>query len=109
MAQLRQGYGEFRRRGAEVVVVGPEAPARFAAYWERERLPFVGLSDPGHTVLKLYGQQVSLFRLGRMPAQAIVDASGIVRWVHYGHSMADIPGNGELLDLLDALGVPAGG
>lgn len=103
MAQLRQDYPEFVRRDAEILVVGPEDAAAFARYWEQERLPFLGLPDPRHTVLKLYGQEVSLFKLGRMPAQAIVDRNGMIRWVHYGHSMSDIPPNEELLTLLDGL------
>jgi peroxiredoxin Q/BCP len=107
MAQLRRDSSEFTRRGAEIVVVGPEGPAGFRVYWEREKLPFVGLPDPEHTVLKLYGQQVKLFKLGRMPAQVIVDAAGVARWAHYGHSMSDIPANAELLALLDELGTPA--
>lgn len=103
MAQLRQDYEEFVKRGAEILVVGPEGPEAFARYWEQEKLPFVGLPDPSHTVLKLYGQEVNLFKLGRMPAQAIVDREGVVRWIHYGHSMSDIPPNEELLALLDEL------
>jgi peroxiredoxin len=106
MAQLRQGYQEFVRRGAEVVVVGPEGPEGFRRYWKREKLPFTGLPDPEHTVLKLYGQKVNLFKLGRMPAQVIVDATGVVRWVHYGHDMSDIPANDELIGLLDEIGAP---
>jgi len=108
MAQLRRAYGEMREAGAEVVVVGPEAPAAFRAYWERERLPFVGLPDPAHAVLRLYGQQVKLFKLGRMPAQVIVDSAGVARWAHYGHSMSDIPDTSELLALLAALPPPSG-
>jgi len=103
MAQLRQDYQEFVRRGAEVVVVGPEGADAFGDYWQREALPFVGLPDPGHTVLKLYGQEVNLFKLGRMPAQVIVDREGVARYVHYGHDMSDIPPNEELLSLLDTL------
>jgi peroxiredoxin Q/BCP len=104
MAQLRQGYAEFAARDAEIVVVGPEGQAAFAAYWQEERLPFVGLPDPTHSVLKLYGQEVNLFKLGRMPAQVIVDKSGWARYVHYGRSMSDIPSNAELLALLDSIG-----
>ncbi len=103
MAQLRQDYDRFVERNAEVIVVGPEDAEAFARYWEENRLPFVGLPDPKHTVLKLYGQEVNLFKLGRMPAQAIIDRDGIVRWVHYGHSMSDIPSNDELLALLREL------
>jgi len=103
MAQLRQDYGEFVQREAEVVVVGPENAEAFAAYWAQEELPFVGLPDPKHSVLKLYGQEVNLFKLGRMPAQVIVDKQGRVRYAHYGHAMIDIPEDGELLALLDQL------
>jgi peroxiredoxin len=105
MAQLRQDYAEFGRREAEVVVVGPDSPAAFKTYWEQNALPFVGLSDPGHSVLRLYGQEVNLFKLGRMPAQVVVDKEGVARFAHYGHSMSDIPPNPELLQLLDGLTV----
>jgi peroxiredoxin Q/BCP len=103
MAQLRQDYPRFEEKNAAVVVAGPENAGAFRRYWQEESLPFVGLPDPGHTVLKLYGQQVNLFKLGRMPAQVIIDRKGTVRYVHYGHSMQDIPSNGEILSLLETL------
>ena len=103
MAQLRRDYEKFVERGAEVVVVGPEDAGKFVSYWAKEKLPFVGLPDPKHRVLKLFGQQVKIFKLGRMPAQVLVDKHGMARFVHYGHSMSDIPENRELLDLLEQL------
>ena len=103
MAQLRQDYDEFVKRETEVVVVGPESRGEFVKYWEKESLPFIGIPDPKHEVLKRYGQEVKLFKLGRMPAQAIIDKQGVVRFVHYGHSMQDIPPNSDLLDLIDQL------
>lgn len=103
MAQLRQDYAAFEQRDALIVVVGPEDADAFNKYWQENSLPFIGLPDPKHSVLKLYGQEVNLFKLGRMPAQVIVDRNGIVRFVHYGHSMSDIPENSELLELLDRL------
>jgi peroxiredoxin Q/BCP len=54
-------------------------------------------------VLKLYGQQIKLFKFGRMPAQVLVDKAGIARFVHYGHDMRDIPKNQEMLTLIDSL------
>ena len=105
MAQLRQDYQEFVKRQAQVIVVGPEDAKAFAAYWQQHDLPFVGLPDPQASVLKLYGQEVNLFKLGRMPAQVIVDIAGVARFVHYGHSMSDIPPNEEVLALLDQLNV----
>lgn len=103
MAQLRRDYDEFVSRGAEVIVIGPEDAQSFARYWEENNLPFVGLPDARRSVLKKYGQEVNLFKLGRMPAQAIVDREGVVRFAHYGRSMSDIPQNQELLTVLDEL------
>ena len=103
MAQLRDAYGDFKSRGSEIVVIGPEKAPSFESYWREHRLPFRGVPDPSHKVLKLYGQQVKLFRLGRMPAQVVVDREGRVRFVHYGHSMGDIPANDDILSILDQL------
>ena len=103
MAQLRQDYPAFVERDAEIVVVGPEDGATFADYWQREDLPFVGLPDPSHSVLKRYEQEVNLFKLGRMPAQVIIDKAGVARYVHYSRSMSDIPANTELWELLDKI------
>ncbi len=103
MAQLRQDFERIQELNALIVVVGPENAASFQHYWQEHDLPFMGLPDPKHTVLKLYGQQVKLFKFGRMPAQVIVDKKGIARFVHYGHSMADIPSNDELISLLQAI------
>jgi peroxiredoxin Q/BCP len=38
-----------------------------------------------------------------MPAMVIIDKQGIVRFVHYGHSMSDIPENTEVLSTLKML------
>ena len=103
MAQLRQDYAEFQSRSTAVVVVGPEDAAGFSEYWSQNELPFVGLPDPSHSVLKRYGQEVKLFKLGRMPAQVLVDRSGVARYVHYGHDMQDIPATSEVLALIDGL------
>lgn len=103
MAQLRHDYEKFASRDAEILVLGPERPQKFQKYWEEHDLPFTGLPDPKHSVLKRYGQEINLFKLGRMPAQIIVDKQGCARFVHYGQSMSDIPENDELLGLLDEL------
>ena len=103
MAQLRQDYAEFIRREAEVFVIGPESAQAFKDYWHKEDLPFIGLPDPEHRVLKLYGQKVNIFKWGRMPAQVTVDKNGIARFVHYGQSMSEIPANEDILAILDGL------
>jgi peroxiredoxin len=103
MAQLRQDFTKFVERDTEIIVVGPEKAQAFAEYWQKHNLPFIGLPDPTSSVLKLYGQEVNLFKLGRMPAQVIIDRAGVARFVHYGHSPNDIPANDELLGILDVL------
>lgn len=46
---------------------------------------------------------MNLFKLGRMPAQVLIDKAGGTRYVHYEHSMSDIPENVELLTLGDKI------
>ena len=100
MAQLRQDYDKFTALDTEIVVVGPDNEKAFLNYWEKHDLPFIGLPDPTHAVLKRFGQEVNLFKFGRMPAQVAIDKQGVARFVHYGHDATDIPANEEILDLL---------
>lgn len=109
MAQLRDDYSSFVNRNAKILVIGPEDKKAFEKYFTGNDLPFIGLPDPSHSVLKLYGQEVKLFKMGRMPAMLIVDLQGNVRFVHYGHEMSDIPTNEEVLTSLDSINQSAAG
>jgi len=100
---LREDYDKFTEEGAEILVIGPEGPRRFKQVWDEQRYPFVGFADYRHTVADLYGQEVNLTKLGRMPAMLIVDKQGIIRFAHFGDHMADIPRNEDVLVLLDQL------
>jgi peroxiredoxin len=100
MAQLRQDYQQFVENEAEVVAVGPDSPEAFMKFWEQEQIPFIGLADPQNNAAKLYDQEVTLLKLGRVPAQMIIDKAGVVRFVHYASSMADIPENEEIIQIL---------
>ena len=103
MAQLRQDFAEFEKRNTDILVIGPEDAAGFKRYFTENSLPFIGLPDPTHSVLKTYGQEIKLFKFGRMPAQVLVDRLGLARFVHYGHDMTDIPLNSEMLGLIDQM------
>jgi peroxiredoxin len=103
MAQLRQDHSQFTGLEVAILVVGPEDAQAFRRYWAEHGLPFTGLPDPTHSVLKLYGQEVNLFKLGRQPAQVGIDRAGRVRFVHYGHDPADIPDNQEILGLFRSI------
>jgi peroxiredoxin Q/BCP len=82
-------------------VVGPEDADSFKMYWKSHKLPFIGLPDPTYSVLKRYGQEFNLFKMGRIPAQVLIDKQSIVRFAHYGKSMSDIPENEEILQILE--------
>ena len=101
MAQLRQEYELFKEKDAEVVAIGPEKQEAFAKYWKEHEMPFPGIPDPTHRVADLFQQQVKLLKLGRMPAQVVIDKEGIIRHVHYGTSMKDIPDSREILKILE--------
>jgi peroxiredoxin len=103
LARLRDEYQTFTGRRAEIVAIGPNQPLVFQQYWMNERIPFIGLPDPDHTVARTYRQEVNLFKLGRMPLNCVIDAKGFVRFAHYGKSMSDIPANEELLHVIDEL------
>ena len=101
MAQLRQDRSKFINLDTIIIIIGPEDSRAFKKFWQDNDMPFVGLPDPTHSVLKLYGQQIKLFKFGRMPAQVLVDKKGVARFVHYGKSMSDIPDNYRLLNLIE--------
>jgi peroxiredoxin len=100
---LRRDYKKFVDRDTEVLSIGPEDQEAFKDYWEKEKLPFVGLADPDHKVADRYGQAVRLLKLGRLPSQLIVDREGTIRSRHDGGSMRDIPQNKEVLAELDRI------
>ena len=104
MAQLRQDYPEFAKRDAVVIAIGPEDEASFTHWWLKHKMPFIGIPDSEHKVADLYGQQVKVLRLGRMPELVVVDKQGNMRFKHQGQAMSDIPSNEEVLALLDELG-----
>lgn len=101
--QLHQDYDKFKKMDTEIIVIGPEKAPAFREYFKKHELPFMGIPDENQTVLKLYGQKVNLFKLGRMPGQMLIDKRGELRFVHYGHSMKDIPENEEIFKLIESL------
>jgi peroxiredoxin len=103
MAQLRQDYDKFLKRGVEVLVVGPDSPKAYQEFWEKEKMPFPGLADYRSKTALLYAQEVNLFKFGRMPAVFLIDKAGLVRYYHYSSAMWDIPENEEIFKILDEM------
>jgi len=103
MAQLRQDYDKFQEREAEILVVGPENQHQFQNYWQGNNLPYIGLPDPENRVADLYGQQVKILRMGRLPALVVIDKKGRIRFRNIGDQMYDIPSNKHILSILDRI------
>jgi len=103
MAQLRQDYQQFIDRNTEIIAIGPEGAKAFKEWWDEHQMPLIGIADPEHVIANMYGQQVKLIKLGRMPASILVDKHGQIRYTHFGESMADIPKTEEMLSLIDGL------
>jgi peroxiredoxin len=101
---MKSDYDQFVARKAQIVVIAPHDSEKVKAYWEKEKLPYVGVPDPDGILGKLYKQEWNLIKLGRMPALFVVDRSGLLAFVHYAKDMADIPTNSAILDVLDGRG-----
>ena len=100
---MRDHYGDFNSRNAEIITVGPDPMDSFKEYWEKENIPYIGLSDPDHSVARLYRQEIILFKAGRMPLNCVVDKDGRIRYIHFGSNMTDIPDNEIFLSVIDRL------
>lgn len=100
---MKKDIGQFTERKAKIIVVAPHEKAEVKAYWEKEQLPFIGIPDPDGRLGRLYGQEWNLIKLGRMPALFIIDTKGVIVFSQYAKSMADIPENNELLQILERI------
>ena len=83
------------------VALGGLANSAWIFFWHYQQFPLTLVA----MLVLLATLIITYVRLGigRMPAQVSVDKNGIARFVHYGHSMSDIPENAEVLSLLDQL------
>lgn len=77
-------------------------PESYRNYWVKEKLPLIGLPDPTHSVMNLYRQEMKIHKLGRMPAQTLIDKNEILKFVYYGNTMADIPDINQIQKTLEA-------
>lgn len=101
MMQLYQEKNKFDKRNTKILIVGPDNKEAFKRYFGSHGYNFIGIPDAKNNILKTYGQEINIFKLGRMPAQVLIDKAGIARFVYYGHSMSDIPENNDVLKIID--------
>jgi mycoredoxin-dependent peroxiredoxin len=88
----------------EVIAIGPDGPRAFKKYWEEEKIPFPGCPDIGSKVADVYRQEVNILKFGRMPAEFIIDKYAVIRYLHYGESMSDIPTVDDLIKQITLIG-----
>ena len=77
---FRDSYEVFQEAGAEVIGVSSGSVESHQGFAQKNRLPFVLLSDENSTVRKLYGVPA---KLGIVPGRVtyIIDKKGIVRHI----------------------------
>lgn len=129
---LRQGREEFERADANVVLIGQGSAQEAGAFHDRRNLPFRCLVDDSRIAYHRYGliqgklsqvfgpkvvgplisaalqpetrqRGLSGGHFLQMPGTFVVDAEGIVRYVHRNITIADNPPNDPLLEVLGDL------
>jgi peroxiredoxin len=106
LGQLRENYSRFVKKDSEILIIGPDGPRAFKKYWEEQKMPFPGCADIGSKVADAYFQEVNILKLGRMPAEFIIDLNGTIRYSYYGESMSDIPPVEDILKTIDEIKNP---
>jgi peroxiredoxin len=131
---LREAYPEIARLGAGALAVATGADYQ-ARRLMRDGLPFPALCDPDKNLYRAlgierirwdqwvrpatwrrYAAALGGQRQGRLtgdvlqaPGIVILDASGTVRYLHRGRTLADYPPLGDVLDALRAVAGPSPG
>jgi peroxiredoxin len=100
---LRDQYGEFQSRHAEVLAIAPDSVEHSKRYFEREDIPFPCLGDRDRRVFRQYDVKSAMISLGQRPGLFIIDADGIVRYAHLGFQQWEIPPVVDTLKELDKL------
>lgn len=100
---MRDRYGEFKQRGAEVIAIAPDTVENARTYFERNDIPFPCLPDPDRGVFRQYDVKSSMVSLGQRPGLFVIDKEGVVRYAHLGWQQWEIPSVDETLRQLDAI------
>ena len=79
---FRDSYADFMEAGISVIGINSGSVADHAAFAKANRLPFTLLSDPGNSVLKLFGVKSFLMMSGR--ETFIIDRDGTILYSYRG-------------------------
>ncbi len=100
MVQLHQDIQKFEALKIKVVVVCPENMVRVEKFAAKQPLELDLVADPQHAIADRFKQQVKIFKLGRMPAQIILDKDDKRVFEHYASSMTNIIENNVILSAI---------
>jgi peroxiredoxin len=98
--ELRDRYGEFQARGAEVIALAVAPLEAVEGVRASIGAPFPMLADPGHRVAEAYGVH-SLFGDGLAAPAVFVLKDGAIRWSYVGQNPTDRPPVAEILAHLE--------
>ncbi len=93
---MRDNHAAFVEANTAVVAVTKDDVEDVMEYCSENEIPFYCVPDPEATIGASYYQRS---KLGLMPAIFVIDQSMVIRYVHYGTGMADIPTAAELLEI----------
>jgi peroxiredoxin Q/BCP len=100
---LRDRYGEFTERGAELIAIAPDTLENAQRYFQSNDIPFPCLPDPNRGVFRQYDVKSAMISLGQRPGLFVIDRAGVVRYAYLGWQQWEIPTVDETLRQLDAL------
>lgn len=95
MLQLQEEVKKFDEKKIKLVVICPEKVEDVEKFAEKHNISFDLVSDPKHIIADKYGQQIKILKLGRMPAEILLDKDCKIITKHYGNNMAD---TGSIID-----------
>ena len=100
---MRDRYGEFEQRGAQVIAIAPDTLENAQSYFQRNEMPFPCLADPDRAAFRRYDVKSAVVSLGQRPGLFVIDGEGVVRYAYLGWQQFEIPSVDETLRQLDVL------
>lgn len=104
-------YGDFARRGAQLVGISTDSPFALQAWADRYQVPFPLVSDYNRRVIRRYGVAISRWGLEAFADRAVfvLDGAGVVRWRWRAPDLGYLPNPQEVVAQLPDPGPEAPG
>ncbi len=90
MVRLHQEKDFLKSKNVNLVVIVPENEAGLTKYLNNTSINLNFVSDSKHTIADKYHQAVKFLKLGRMPAQILLDKDLNVVYEHHASNMKDV-------------------